>query len=211
MITRSALTTSAIAAALLVPASASAGTVALDKPCYAEGSIVNFSGGGFPPSHNLTFSTPSAFTGNQAAFSGQFPAPIQPDNRTNAITPQTFTVNDVDDPAQSASAAYSLVNFSVDAGTSFKSAKAKRKWSFSGFPVGLPVYGHFRKGGKKVVDYKFGVAPAPCGQFTKKAAGVPKKKAKFGKYTVQFDNAPKYSAATRPAYRSSFKVIKVFR
>src|SRR3954453_7653979 len=115
MIMRSALATSALAAALLVPASANAGFVSVANPCYAEGEVVNFSGGGFPLTDNLTFSTPAAFTGNQKAFTGTFPAPVQPDNRTNAISTQTFTVNDVDDASQSASASYSLVNFAVDA------------------------------------------------------------------------------------------------
>ena len=75
MIKRSALATSAITAALLAPAGAHAGTVALDKPCYVEGSVVNFSGGGFPLTDNLAFSTPSVFTGNQTNFTGSFPAP----------------------------------------------------------------------------------------------------------------------------------------
>jgi hypothetical protein len=210
MITRTVLATSALAAALLVPAGAHAATVTLDKTCYVEGQVANYSASGFPTPGTITFSDPATLTDTApGAFVGQFNAPIQPDNRTNAITTQTFTVTSPSDGT--ATANYSLVNFAADAGTSFKSAKAKRKWSFSGFPVGLPVYGHFRRGGRKVVDYKFGVAPAPCGQFTKRAPGVPKKKAKFGKYTVQFDNAKKYSSATRPAYRYGFKVIKIFK
>ena len=48
MLMRSALATSALAAALLVPASANAGFVSVAKPCYAEGDVVNFSGGAVP-------------------------------------------------------------------------------------------------------------------------------------------------------------------
>lgn len=212
MIKRSALATSALAAALLVPAGAHASTLTLNKTCYAEGEVANVAGAGF--THNIVFSQP---LGNLVdgptpdAFTAAFAAPVQPDNRTMAQSTATLSATDTQDGTQNASVSYTLVNFAADFGTSFKSAKAKRKWSFSGFPVGLPVYGHFRKGGKKVVDYKFGVAPAPCGQFTKRAPGVPKKKAKFGKYTIQLDNAPTYSANTRPAYRASFKVIKVFK
>lgn len=208
MISRSALAITVIALGLLVPAGASAGTVTLNKTCYVEGEVASYAAAGFT-SGPFTFSTPASASGTAAAFSGQFNAPIQPNNLTTAITTETFSITSPVDGT--AAASYQLVNFAADFGTSFKSAKAKRTWSFSGFPVGLPVYGHFRRGGKKVVDYKFGVAPAPCGQFTKRAPGVPKKKAKFGKYTVQLDNAPKYSSLTRPAYRAGFKVIKVFK
>lgn len=214
MLSRSALLP-VVALALLAPASAAgAATATLDKPCYVEGAPMVLNASGFANGSTITASGNGVFASTGGPTNGSInptalAAPIQP-----GIGPTDISNNvlNVSDGTQTVPISYQLVNFAASAGTSIRSPKKKRAWNFSGFPVGSTIYAHFRRGGKTVSNYKFGVAAAPCGTLSKKAPLLPKvKKIKSGTYGVQIDGAPKYNAATRPAFLSKVRVFKTFR
>lgn len=214
MLSRSAFLPTAVALGVLAPASAGAATATLDKPCYVEGAPMVLNASGFANGSTITASGNGVFASTGGPTNGSInpttlAAPIQPGIGPTDVSNNVLTVSD---GASSVPIAYQLVNFAASAGTSIKSPRKKRAWNFSGFPVGSTIYAHFRRGGKTVSNYRFGVAAAPCGTLSKKAALLPNvKKIKSGTYGVQIDGAAMYNAATRPAYLSKVRVFKTFR
>jgi hypothetical protein len=210
------------AAAVLVPAAAAqAGTVTLNKACFVKRvETMVVTGSGFAPGTDLTLTGDGVYTtvttdGN-GAFQTGIPAPdngIGDDVATaRSIVGVTLNVENPADPSQNASVSYKVSNFAVDSGTGAKSPHTKRTWHFVGFPAGQTVYGHFLFKRHLRGTQRFGKTGGPCGTLTAHAPGLPRKvAARNGVWTVQFDTAARYSAATRPAWIGRFPIYLRYR
>ena len=73
----------------------------------------------------------------------------------------------------------------------------KTSWSFSGFPVGKTIWGHYTIKGKQVARQAFGKATAPCGLLTVRRRLYPAAP-RHRSYPLQLDSVKKYSKKTHP-------------
>ena len=204
------------AGALAVPASASAATAALDKPCYIAGQQGIFAGFGFAP--NAVVSITNADLGSTTATTdatGSFAKPFSaPDSKLTGPGSRdiVFTATQSTNPANTASATSKVttMEFATNKGT--LSPKADRSWSFSGWQVGKPIYAHFRFRGKTKRNFRMGVATGPCGEFKRRAPAIAVRgRVSTGLWTIQVDQSPKYSVSTIPALKVRTVVFTRFR
>jgi hypothetical protein len=72
------------------------------------------------------------------------------------------------------------------------------KWTFSGFPAGRTVWGHYTYDGKDVARQSFGRPQGACGLLTVRRRLYPAT-ARHSAYRLQLDNHRRYSAHTTPA------------
>ncbi len=74
----------------------------------------------------------------------------------------------------------------------------KTKWSFSGFPTGRTIWGHYTYDGKPTARQSFGKAQGPCGLLTVRKRLYPATP-HHKTYRLQVDAKQKYSKKTEPA------------
>ncbi|MDQ3631919.1 MAG: hypothetical protein M3417_11760, partial [Actinomycetota bacterium] len=193
------------AGALALPAGASAAVATLDRPCYVSGQPGTLSLSGFAPNAMVTLA--NADLGTRKVLTdatGSFAIQITPPDGRNFPRPgsREFLISATEDanPANTATAASRIapLAFATDKGT--KSPKATRSWSFSGFVTGQNIYGHFRFKGQTKGNFRFGRAAGPCGEYKRRAPGIPVKgRVSAGSWRVQIDHKPTYSAKTQPS------------
>jgi hypothetical protein len=195
------------------PGAAPAAVLRTDKPCYIEQTPMTVRGSGYTANTRISVSGDQLFadarTDGDGAFSTTLKAPIFP---TVAPGSRRYTVSaaEQDDAATSASVTFRVANFAFATTAGYKSPKTRRRWTFSGFRAGRTIYGHFRFKGRTRGTYRFGVANSPCGELTRTAAGIPVRgRIPAGKWIVQVDQSPRYSALTKPALRATTTVAVV--
>jgi len=203
--------------ALLAPAAARAGTVALDKPCYVEGEAIVATGSGFSPNAQLTLTSsaggepfPSAVTDAAGAFTTRLtaPAPKTLGARASDVTQTTLTAVDPLNGTLNTATPFQLANFAVDRGRTHD-PRAVRTWYFSGFPTGSTIYGHFRRAGKTQANYRFGKATGACGLLHARARGIPVAHLKTGTWTIQVDTAKTYKRHRIPSLELTLRLSLV--
>ncbi len=205
------------AGALAVPASASAATAALDKPCYIAGQQGIFAGFGFAPNAVVSINNPAlgptkVTTDATGSFAQGF---TPPDGRAlgkPGSADIVFTATEDANPASTATAASKIAPLAFATNKGTKSPKADRSWSFSGWQVGKPIYAHFRFGGKTKRNFRMGVAKGPWGEFKRRAPGIAVRgRVRAGLWTIQVDQSRTYSVRTRPALKDRTVVFTRFR
>jgi hypothetical protein len=78
-----------------------------------------------------------------------------------------------------------------------KALTFKTRWSFSGFPEGKTIYGHYLYGGKVIARQAFGKAKGPCGLLTVHKRLFPATP-RHREYVLQLDSQRKYSKKASP-------------
>lgn len=215
---RSTPAAAVVLAVLTLPAAASAGTLTLDA-CYIETQPAQAILSGFTPNVPIAIEADQVFTSGMTDATGSatlpFKAPIY-----STITPgsKQFTMTATEGGGSTPAVQppvtrnFRVANFAFATSTGTRSPKAKRTWSFSGFRPGRAIYAHFRLRGRTVANFRFGVAKGPCGEYKRKAPGIPVKgRVRAGTYTVQVDQAKTYKRSTRPALTAKTTVFTVFR
>jgi hypothetical protein len=205
------------AAALAVPATASAATAGLDLPCYVSGQPGNLAVGGFPPNApilvaNADLGTTKVTTDVTGSATLPFTPPSGSDLKRPGSRAFVVTATEEANPANTVSATSRIapLAFATDSGT--KSPKAKRSWYFSGFTPGKYVYAHFRFKGRTKGNYRFGRATGPCGEYKRRAPGIAiKGRVSSGSWLIQVDQKSTYSKATKPALVDKTVVFTTFR
>jgi hypothetical protein len=202
----SALACAPTSVASTAPAPAS---ISIATPCVifnpALATNTTITGSGFTPGDNVYFqSTPGDAYGDAAVnpdgtFTGTFNAAT-----VSATAPiaSTFTMKAVDDDNVSASATF--LEAPLTAATVPARAKPTTRATIhaSGFTPDAPVYAHYLYGRKLIATTKLGVAQGPCGLLSDKTTLFPTKQ-KYDAYTVQLDDAPKYSAKSAPKLKAT--------
>jgi hypothetical protein len=210
-ITVTPIRTALLAAGALaaVPATASAATLAVPAACLPSNEIVGIAGSGFSPNETIPITglaTPvNGFSDATGTFSDTFLTP----NR-QSYTPQqvTLTATDPVNPAVTASVGFQVVKFGSNAPLSGRPS-SKTTWRFAGFTGGGTIYGHFRFHGKTMRNYRFGKAQGACGTLVTRARRLPTK-VRRGTWTLQVDTRKSYSPNTRPAFKTSFTIVRSF-
>ena len=202
-----------LGAALAGPAVSQAASLKTDFPCYIEQTPMTVRGTGYSPDTAISVSGEqifaSAHTDEAGVFSTKIKAPIFP-----TVSPgskrYTITAAEREEPASTASVRFRVANFAFATTQGFKSPKTRRRWTFSGFEPGKPIYGHFRHKGRTRGTFRFGTAKGACGELTKMAAGIPiRGRIASGKWIVQVDQRRRYASTTKPALRATTSVSVV--
>lgn len=205
------------AGALWAPAVAPAATAALDLPCYVAGQPGRLALTGFAPGVEVTVAnadlgTTRATTDAGGGLSLPFTPPSGADLPRPGSRPFVLTATADGDPGVTATATGRVapLAFATDRGT--RSPRALRTWSFSGFTPGRVIYAHFRLQGRTRGTHRFGPAAGPCGELRRRAPAIAiAGRVRPGVWTIQVDQSPAYSRATRPALRDRTVVFPTFR
>ena len=207
----------AAAFAALAPASgAVAATVTTDAACYVAGGQIGVAGAEFGPGNTVFLEGEQMFASVPADAGGIFSATLKAPSLGAVIGPasKSFTITATDQATRAAaSTKIKVVNLTFATNGGIKSPKAKRTWSFSGFlqRPGKPIFGHFRHGGKTYANYRFGVPKGSCGMLKKRAPGIPAKRLRTGKWTVQVDFERSFKRNASPRVTSTTTIFTTFR
>lgn len=201
---------------LALPASASAASAELDRACYVAGQPGTVTLAGFTPGASIAVSSPELGTTDVTADAagGSVVDVVPPDGaELDRPTSREFTVTATETATgvvATTRSRFAPRAFSTDTGT--KAAKSPRRWVFSGWTPGRPIYAHFRLGGRTRGTHRFGLATGPCGIFQGRAPGIaiPGTVAP-GVWTIQVDQARAYSASRRPSVREQTVVYRTYR
>jgi len=192
----------AAAAALLVPQIAQAATITPLGACYRSvdeltREAVPVRGQDFTPGEVVTVRIDGQVVAegikvrSDGTIDGTVPAPYQ----GSGERPFTLTITEDNTPVNTASAASRVTAL----GLQLKPRKAKpsRRVRFRGrgfAEAGGVVYAHYVRAGKVRRTVRLGVAKGPCGRIDVMRRQFPIRKPRVGRWTLQVDNQPSYSA-----------------
>ncbi|HEY0345414.1 MAG TPA: hypothetical protein VGC59_12230 [Solirubrobacteraceae bacterium] len=194
-------------------------------PCNVDTRVIGAKtvplvGTGFTPGGFVTIQTTSAaaptptfFASAQADAAGNFATAASPALFNKFDTQeQSFNViaTDQTNPAIVATAPFEQVRLGYNTNPSNGRPSRRATHTVRGFPIGKPVWLHFRFGGKTRRDVSLGTAQAPCGKAERRMPLLPAR-SRRGKWTVYVDQVRKYSPATKPQLKYSFVISRVFR
>lgn len=195
---------------------AAAATVTTDAACYVAGGPVAVAGAQFGPANTVFAVGEQMFASVPADAAGAFSTTLKAPSLGAVIGPasRTFTITATDQVTlAAASTMIKVANLTFATNGGIKSPRSKRTWNFSGFlqRPGKPIFGHFRHGGKTYANYRFGVPKGSCGLLKKRAPGIPAKRLRTGKWTVQVDFERTFKRKASPRVTSSTTIFTTFR
>jgi len=195
------------AAAATLPA-----TLSVNQACYVKvGKKVPtmvVTGSGFPAGDSVSVSdSTGTFIENTTAdgngdISVSAPAPytffLKPGEKHDTITATDFSLNG-NEYVGSATTLLSEMDAAAKTrrGRGLSALTFRTRWSFSGFPEGREIWGHYLYRGKVVVRQKFGRAQGPCGLLTVRKRMYPARP-HHRVYGIQLDARRRYSKHTSP-------------
>lgn len=180
----------AVAAALAVPAGASAAELAVDQDCYAENvGQIEVTGSGYTPGSATTLVLGSATATVTADATGAFTAGLTPPPVSlKHPGARQLTLTATDAVGVAASTPVNIVKPGADGVPSTSRPHRRIMWNIAGFPSSSKaVYGHWRIHGRTRANHRMGVPKGPCGVLHVRARQIEAKRVRFGIWLVQFD------------------------
>ncbi len=198
------------AAAVLLPATAGAATLATDRPCYIESQPMGITGTGWPAGAPWDVQTDQVFDFGTTDAVGNFvstneTAPIIPAFDTKV---RTFTLTGESGDQVLATTRFRVVNFLVKPKSPSGSPTGSTSWGFSGFLPGKAIYVHVRRGSRTWTE-RAGKGSRPCGTLRtrmRRLPAVPAGQVRDGAYTVFVDNRKRLSKGGRQ-YRATIRIF----
>ncbi|MFL5371162.1 MAG: hypothetical protein ACJ78Z_13285, partial [Myxococcales bacterium] len=139
---------------------------------------------------------------------GDVPAPY----RANGQAPFTVTVTEKNQPSNTASATSLVTALGLHLKPSLASPSRRVRFTGEGFTDGPEVFAHYLRAGKLRKTVSLGFQKGPCGRINVKRRQIPIKRPAVGRWTLQVDNQPTYSAEPMPVYfRLGIRVSRVPR
>ena len=221
--TMAAATFAIAAAGAATAGAASAATLAVNAHCYVTSKAgrppMTITGTGYTPGDPISISdksgtldtTTDANAAGDISLTTRAPVPFsltKPGQKSDTITATDF-------PATGGEiVGTTTTELSVLAAEPGKTHKArglrvfreKTTWSFSGFPVGRKIWGHYTFGGKEIARQSFGRAKGPCGTLRSRKIVLPATPHHRG-YDLQVDTRKKYSKTTKPHVKITLRLI----
>jgi hypothetical protein len=216
MFLRSLLTVGALAAIFAAPAQAAPELTSPLNPCYlvaqeSQRQPVKVAAKGFTPlslvkiyiDDILQIDTKALVDGT---INGQVLAPFQEEG-TGSFR---LRVSEVDAPANTLEATTLVTRLAVEQSPRRASTTQKVRFKGRGFmEPGLPVYAHYVFAAKARKSVRLGLPKGPCGTFNFKRPQFPFKKSPGeGKWTIQFDQNPRYDPKTAVRVPMTIRVKK---
>ena len=193
----------AAVAALLVPQAAQAAALEGLQPCYRSvdeqtRETVPVRGSGFTPGETVTVRIDGAVVaeGITVRTDGTVDGAVSAPFRARGERPFMLTVTEDDQTANTAGAASRVAALGMRLQP--RRAKPSRKVRFLGRGFtdsdDRVVYAHYVRAGKLRKTVKLGVAQGPCGRIDVRRRQFPIRNPRVGKWILQVDNQPTYSA-----------------
>jgi hypothetical protein len=194
---RTAVLASLAAAALVAPATTSAATLSVDKPCYGAGERVQFSGSGFTANGSVSLSVSGQQLGLASANPvGELAASLGAPAIDGRQRTDVFTATDQTNLALTASVPVLLTSLNVKVTPKDGDPSKQKRIVARGFTTGTTLYAHVRRG-KSKRNVRVGRLKGACKTLSVKRKLFPPDAAP-GIYKVQFDAKRKFSANTAP-------------
>jgi hypothetical protein len=222
---RRALAVLAIGVLAAAATAAAAGAAAIKTdPCvrYVAGQpTMTVIGAGFTPNGFVSLATatkahptPAVFSSSPLEGTGAFLKSTTPpafSSPTRNLESFTLIAADNANPAAPilALTAFQVVRFGLKTSPTPKRPTSTVTYTARGFTTGKPVYVHFRFRGVTRRTVSLGVAKGPCGIASKRMRALPTK-ALYGQWTTYTNQAKKFKATTRPAWKDSFTIFRRF-
>ena len=191
----------AAAGALLVPEAAQAAALAPLGPCYRSldsqtRETVPVWGMDFTPGEQVNVYIDGRLVQEGVTVlpdgnvRGEVQAPYQAEGQRGF----TLSVGEVGNAANTATATSRVTALAMRLKPSHASPSDRVRFVGRGFTDGPMVYGHYVRKGKVRKTVKLGAPQGPCGRISVKRPQIPIKRAANGRWTLQVDNQPAYSA-----------------
>jgi hypothetical protein len=198
-------------AALVVPATAGAATVAV-QPCAVTlpgQRTVAVSGAGFTPGGtvNLVADGQTIGSGVPVDASGSFrTATLAPELSSARRNLQTFQLTATDSSGVSAASPLQITRVTAVLPQRAR-PRSRVRISVFGFAPGRPVYLHVRRAGRTRGTFRIGTASAPCGRASRRLRYMPLRRFSTGLYDYVFQLSRRYRS-TDPAVRLSVSIVR---
>jgi hypothetical protein len=193
-------------------------------PCNVDTRVVGAKtvplvGSGFTPGALVTIQTSSAvapsptfLTSAQADAAGNVKTVASPPSFNRFDTQEqafNLVATDQANPAIVATAQFDQVRLGYSTNPSTGRPTRRATHTVRGFPVGQPVWLHYRFGGKTRRNVSLGAARAPCGKAERRMTLLPTR-SRRGRWTVYVDQAKRYSTVTKPQLKYTFVISRRF-
>ncbi len=195
----------------VVPAVASAAMISVDRPCYLEANAITVQGTGLRPGDTVDLSATGVFETASVGASGRFAAQVAAPVLPASVPMQrrfTLAASSESVPELVARTQFTVTTLAVGTSPTRVTPTHRVRFTFSGFPPGRAIFGHYLRGGKLRATHRFGIASGPCGTLSTRAREFPSSHPVAGVYHVQFDSRRRYSRHTRPRVGASLIVFK---
>jgi hypothetical protein len=191
----------AVAAALLVPEAAQAASLAPLGACYRSLDLqmretVPVWGMDFTPGEQVNVYLDGQLVQKEVTVlpdgnvRGEVQAPYQPRGERGF----TLTVAEIGNAANTATATSRVTALAMRLKPKNARPSSRVRFIGRGFTDGPMVYGHYVRKGKLRKTVKLGAPQGPCGRVSVRRKQIPIRHAANGRWTLQVDNQPPYSA-----------------
>ena len=187
------------ALAAAAPQAAQAAELAPLGACYRSvdsqtRETVTVRGTGFTPGEQVSVAIDGVVVDTATALpdgnvEGQVTAPYQ----ERGERPFTLTLTEVDQPANTASAASRVTALAFRLKPRKTAPSQRVRFIGRGFTDGEFVYAHYVRKGKLRKTVRLGAAQGPCGRIDVRRRQIPIKRPATGRWTLQVDNQKRYS------------------
>jgi hypothetical protein len=187
------------ALAAAAPQAARAAELAPLSPCYRSvdsdtRETMTVHGTGFTPGEKVSAAIDGVVVDTATALpngdvDGQVTAPYQ----ERGERPFTLTLTEVDQPANSASAASRVTALTFRLQPRKTAPSQRVRFIGRGFTDGEFVYAHYVRKGKLRKTVRLGAAQGPCGRIDVRRRQIPIDGPATGRWTLQVDNQKRYS------------------
>lgn len=209
----------AVVALAVLPASASAASLSVDKPCYAAAAErparepVSVTGAGFRPN------SPVRLAYEDGTYAGQVTADAAGNLAATVEAPMLagedkersllLSATDPSQPAPLASVPVRVSRLEVVATPARARPHARVTYEARGFPTGRNLYAHYvypGRRGRVRKTVRLGRLTGPCGTLTRRARLLPVRRVRYGRWYVQWDVRPRFSRRTVPQYHGTLRI-----
>jgi hypothetical protein len=191
----------AVAAALLVPQAAEAASLAPLGACYRsldseKRETVPVWGMDFTPGEHVDVYVDGELAQQDVTVladgtvRGEVRAPYQPSGERGF----TIVVAEDGQPSNTATATSRVTALALRLKPQRAAPSRRVRFIGSGFTDGPMVYAHYVRKGKHRKTVELGAPQGPCGRISAKRRQIPVKRPALGRWTLQVDNQPTYSA-----------------
>jgi hypothetical protein len=203
------------ATALIAPAAAEAGSLALPAQCAIEGARVPLGGAGWTPNRLVNLSYGDRQTSALADAAGNLGdgndfifVPFS--DKANFVRDYTITAVDSANPANTATLPFKGVEFGVEVTPRRGRPGTQSTFRIGGFAPGREVFAHYVFRGRRRKTVSMGTAKAPCGTITTRRRQLPTR-VRYGLWKIQVDQSQSYSRSTTPRSELSLLIFRRFR
>jgi len=193
----------AVAAAVLIPQAAQAAAIESLAPCYRSvdertRESVPVRASGFIPGEEVTVRIDGAIVAEhvQALTDGRVYGDVPAPHQAAGERAFTLTVTADNHPANTASATSRVAALGLRLSPRRAKPSAKVRFIGRGFTDGgrVGVYAHYLRAGKLRRTVRLGAPQGPCGRIDVKRRQIPIRNPRVGRWKLQVDNEPTYSA-----------------